>query len=98
MTAGLDRIVIWRRKLRILERQIGIAQKRLPRTDRAIVEADFVDLEQDRRKAEQRHGRLRHLRQRPVFLPPENARLRHRYHSAATMLTGSSTPISSISA
>ena len=55
---------------RILEGEIGIAKKRLSRAGSARVRAKFVDLEQDRNKAEQRHGRLRHLRQRPVSLPP----------------------------
>src|SRR5712675_1398624 len=72
--ADLDRVVVRRREFWIFERQIGIAQKRLPRAGRPIVGADFVDLKQDGNKAEQRHGRLRHLRQRPVFLPPEAAR------------------------
>src|SRR4030088_854506 len=95
---SLDRIVVRLREFRILERQIGVAEKSLPCAGGAIVRADFVDLEQDRHKAEQRHGRLRHLRQRPVFLPPENARLRHRYHSAAIICAGSRTPTSSTSA
>src|SRR6185437_15122065 len=95
---GLDLLVVRLSEFRILERQVGVPQKRLPRAGGAVVGADFVDLEQDRNKAEQRHGRLRHLRQRPVPLPPE-ARLRHRHpYSAATMFTGSRTPISSISA
>src|SRR5882724_13204476 len=94
----LDRVVVGSREFRILERQIDIAQKRQPRAGGAIAGADFVDLEQDRNKAEQRHGRLRHLRQRSVPLPPE-AWLQHRHpYSAATMLTGSRTPTSSISA
>src|SRR5882757_7936341 len=94
----LDAVVVGLREFRILEREISIAQERSPRAGGTVVGTDFVDLEQDRNKAEQRHGRLRHLRQRPVFLPPEGARLRHRYHSAATMLTGSRMPASSISA
>src|SRR5881394_1029404 len=95
---GLDLLIVRLREFRILERQIGVAQKRLPRAGGPVVGADLVDLEQNRNKAEQRHGRLRHLRQRPVSLPPE-ARLRHRHpYSAATMFTGSRTPISSISA
>src|SRR6476469_3513821 len=95
---SLDLLVVRLCEFRILERQIGVAQKRLPRAGGAIVGADLVDLDQDRNKAEQRHGRLRHLRQRPVSLPPE-ARLRHGHpYSAATMLTGSRTPMSSISA
>src|SRR4051794_14981773 len=77
--AGLDRIVVGRRELWILERQVGIAQEHRLRAGRAVVRTNLVDLEQDRDKAEQRHGRLRHLRQRPVFLPPE-ACLRHRFH------------------
>src|SRR5258707_4128580 len=92
--AGLDGVVVGIRKLRILECEISVAQKRRPRAGGAVVGADLVDLEQDRNKAEQRHARLRHLRQRSVFLPPE-ARLRHYHHSAATMLTGSRTPASS---
>src|ERR1700738_1558871 len=96
--AGLDPIVIRLREFGILEREVSIAQKRLPRAGRAIVGTDFVDLEQDRNKAEQRHGRLRHLRQRPEFLPPESARLRHQHHSAATICAGSRMPASSISA
>src|ERR1700709_1274377 len=95
--AGLDGLVVGIRKLRVLERQVGIAQERRARAGGAVVGANLVDLEQDRNKAEQRHGRLRHLRQRPVFLPPK-ARLRHHHYSAATMLTGSRTPMSSISA
>src|SRR4029077_18267520 len=96
--AGLDRIVVGLGEFRILERQIGVAEKHLPGAGRAIAGADFIDLEQDRDKAEQRHGRLRHLRQRPVFLPPEDARLRHRSHSAATICAGSRMPASSTSA
>src|SRR5258708_38219393 len=68
--ADLDRIVVRLREFRILEGEIGIAKKRLSRAGSARVRAKFVDLEQDRNKAEQRHGRLRHLRQRPVSLPP----------------------------
>src|SRR5882724_13689352 len=98
VAAGLDRIVIGSREFWILESQIDVAQKRLPRADGAIAGADLVDLEQDRHEAEQRHARLRHLRQRPVSLPPENARLRHRPHSAATICAGSRMPASSISA
>src|SRR5882757_788271 len=98
VTVGrLDGIVVGIGEFRILERQIGVAQKRRPRAGGAVVVPDLVDLEQDRNKAEQRHGRLRHLRQRPVSLPPE-ARLRHYHHSAATILTGSSMPASSMSA
>ena len=96
--AGLDRIVVGSGEFWIPERQIGVTEKRLPRADRAVVGADFVDLKQDRNKAEQRHGRLRHLRQRPVSLPPESARLRHRHHSAATICAGSRMPASSMSA
>src|SRR6478735_5986904 len=77
--AGLDDIVIGMREFRILERQIGVAEKRLPRAGGAVVGADLVDLEQDRNKAEQRYARLRHLRQRPISLPPKDARLRHRH-------------------
>src|SRR5579863_2566404 len=94
----LDRIVIRRREFGVPERQICIAQKRLPRARRARIRPDFVDLEQDRHKTEQRHRRLRHLRQRPVFLPPQDARLRHQGYSAATKWSGSSIPTSSISA
>src|SRR5262249_46571677 len=94
----LDLLVVGLREPRILERQVGVTQERLPRARRPVSGADLVDLEQDRNKAEQRHGRLRHLRQRPVSLPPE-ARLRHRHsYSAATMFTGSRMPASSISA
>src|SRR5882757_9464816 len=96
--ARLDRIVIRAREFRIPECQVSIGQKRLPRADGAVAGADFVDLEQDRNKAEQRHGRLRQLRQRPVFLPPEDARLRHQVHSAATICAGSRMPASSTSA
>src|SRR4051794_19163117 len=79
---GLDGVVVGIGKLRILEREIGVAQKRRPRAGVARVGADLVDLEQDRNKAEQRYARLRHLRQRSVSLPPE-ARLRHRSHLSA---------------
>src|SRR6266851_4930437 len=95
--ARLDLVVVRLREFRVFERQIGIAQKRLPRAGGTVVGTDLVDLEQDRNKAEQRHGRLRHLRQRPVFLPPD-ARLRHQHHSAATMCAGSRIPASSTSA
>src|SRR5205814_5419009 len=94
----LDGLVVGLREFRVLERQIRVAEERLPRACGAVVVPDFVDLEQDRDKAKQRHGRLRHLRERPVFLP-EGGRLRHLSpYSAATMLTGSRTPASSISA
>src|SRR5688572_23173020 len=52
--AGLDRVVVGLREFRVLERQIRIAQKRLPRAGCPVVGADLVDLEQDRNKAEQR--------------------------------------------
>src|SRR4030088_1088697 len=96
--AGLDAIVAGLRELRILECQIGVAEKRLPSAGRTIVRADFIDLEQDRHKTEQRHSRLRHLRQRAVSLPPEDARLRHQPYSAATICAGSRMPTSSTSA
>src|ERR1700753_228345 len=96
--AGLDRVIVRRREFRICEREVRIAQKCLPRTCRPIVGTDFVDLKQNRNKAEQRNGRLRHLRQRPVFVPPQQARLRHQDHSAATICAGSRMPASSMSA
>ncbi len=65
--------------------------ERIKAGDRAVVGADFVDLEHDRHKTEQRHGRLRHLRQRPEFLP-ECSGQRHRSYSAATICAGSRTP------
>src|SRR5580698_2291655 len=87
----LDRIVIGRGKFRIFERQIGVAQISLPRAGCATAGAKLVDLEQDRYKAEQRHASLRHLRQRPVFLP-EWCGLRHQSYSAATICAGSRMP------
>src|SRR4051812_13848575 len=78
--ARLDGVVVGQRKLRVLEGEIGIAQKRRARAGVARVGADLVDLEQDRNKAQQRYARLRHLRQRSVSLPPE-ARLRHHHYS-----------------
>src|SRR6202167_1915702 len=83
--ARLDRVVVGLREFRIFERQIGVTEKRLPRAGRPIIGADFIDLKQDRHKAEQGYGRLRHLRQRPVFVPPQDARLRHGHYSAATI-------------
>src|SRR5689334_24467435 len=51
--AGLDRFVVSLRELWILEREVGVAEIRLPCAGVAVVGADFVDLEQDRNKAEQ---------------------------------------------
>src|SRR6185295_18509969 len=73
----LDIVIVGRREFRVLECKIGISQERLPRTRVAIAAADFVDLKQDRHETEQGYGCLRHLRQRPEFLPPEDAWLRH---------------------
>src|ERR1700716_4021528 len=50
---GLDGVVVGLREFRILEREISIAQERSPRAGGAVVGTDFVDLEQDRNKAEQ---------------------------------------------
>src|SRR5229473_966246 len=96
--ARLDRIVVWLGEFRIPERQIGVTRKRLPRAGRTVVRADFVDLKQNSNEAKQLHGGLRHLRQRSVFLPPGNTRLRHHHHSAATICAGSRMPTSSTSA
>src|SRR5437763_8200257 len=53
---GLDLFVVRLREFRILERQIGVAQKRLPRAGGAVVGADLVDLDKDCKTAEPGHG------------------------------------------